>query len=154
MQSGAALLSASMAAFGFSVGDFVTGIQLLYDIIQCLEDSAGSQAQYRGVALTLSSLRLALRKAKDCGSDVDDRTAIGSVVKDCETTLKRFESKLQKYERQLGGGSGTSNGSSSIKAQWRKIQWQLYSKKDVHDFQAEIQAHTSALNIILASIGL
>ncbi|KAK5695553.1 hypothetical protein LTR97_009063 [Elasticomyces elasticus] len=143
-----------MAAFGFSVGDFVTGIQLLYDIIQCLEDSAGSQAQYRGVALTLRGLRLALRRAKACTSDVNDRMAIGLVVKDCETTLKRFESKLQKYETPLGGGGATSNGSSSIKARWRKIQWQLYSKKDVQAFQHEITAHVGALSVTMASIGL
>ncbi|KAK4905854.1 hypothetical protein LTR49_024900 [Elasticomyces elasticus] len=143
-----------MATFGFSVGDLVTGIQLVCDIIQCLEDSAGSQAQYRGVVLTLSSLRLALQKASDCTSDVNDRIAIELVVKDCETTLNRFKSKIQKYEIRLGGGVAVSNGSSSIKALWRKIQWQLYSKKDVQVFQQEITAHVGALNIILASIGL
>ncbi|KAK4896012.1 hypothetical protein LTR27_005868 [Elasticomyces elasticus] len=141
-----------MAAFVSSVGDFVTGIQLVYDIIQCLEDSAGSQAQYRGVVLSLSSLRLALQKARDCTSDLNDRIAIELVVKDCETTLNRFKSKIQQYEISLGGGVSVSNG--SIKAQWRKIQWHLYSEKDVHDFQAEIQAHTSALKLVLASIGL
>ena len=50
--------------FGFSVGDFVAGIELIRQLINALEDSAGSSSEYRDLIKELYSLERALLEVK------------------------------------------------------------------------------------------
>jgi hypothetical protein len=135
------------AGFGFSAGDFLASINLIYDVVKCLEDSTGSQAHYDGVQSTLTSLRTALAEAK---TNPNQRDAVVDIVKACNATLTRFAKHIRKYDKSLGCGAAKKK---SLKAQLRKVQWQLYSKEDVQKLQAEIEAHVSALNVVLSCEG-
>lgn len=53
--------------FGFSVGDFLAGIQLVRDVISSLQASGGSAASYQGLAFSLFSLERALLEVKTLG---------------------------------------------------------------------------------------
>jgi hypothetical protein len=50
--------------FGFSAGDFITGINLVRDIIKALRDSTGSQREYLELITELRGLELALIQIK------------------------------------------------------------------------------------------
>jgi uncharacterized protein YbjQ (UPF0145 family) len=52
------------AAFGFSAGDFITGINLVKDIIKALNDSRGSSKEYLEVITELRGLEVALIHVK------------------------------------------------------------------------------------------
>lgn len=45
---------------GVSVGDFIACLELTKTVIECLEESQGSAAQYRGLVRSLRSLEAAL----------------------------------------------------------------------------------------------
>jgi len=65
--------------FGFSVGDFVSGISLIGELIKVLEDSAGSSAQYRELIKELYSLERALLEVKALDLDEMQHSQQGSV---------------------------------------------------------------------------
>lgn len=88
--------------FGVSVGDFIAGIELMHDIISCLEDSAGSRARYGGVIAALKSLESSLHHAKIANVQSVDKLCISEIVTRSEETIKRFAGKIQKYDRTLG----------------------------------------------------
>ena len=48
--------------FGFSVGDFVSGIELLLDAIKSLRDSNGSRDDYKELTRELEHLKTGLKK--------------------------------------------------------------------------------------------
>ena len=52
------------AAFGFSVGDFVNGINLVKDVIKALKDSTGSSKEYLELIAELRTLESALLDVK------------------------------------------------------------------------------------------
>ncbi len=58
-----------LPTFGFSVGDFVAGINLVRELIKALEDSAGSSAEYLALIKELYSLERALLEVKHLNLD-------------------------------------------------------------------------------------
>ncbi|KAK4565339.1 hypothetical protein LTR86_003956 [Recurvomyces mirabilis] len=136
--------------FGVSVGDFIAGIGFVYDNVKCLEDSVGSQANYRGLVDALQSLRLALNSAKTA-TDVAERDSITGIINACEASLDRFWAKNHKYESHLGHKQGTSR--TDLKTQWRKVRWHMCGKDEARDLQHELEIHISALNLLLLRYG-
>ena len=130
--------------FGFSVGDLIAVGGLVHELVRCLDDSTGSQTQYRSVVNTLNSLQLALDAASTIIEPETDRLAIERTVKSCWSTVGRFAAKVQKYDGTLG--DDTADG--RLKKSLRKVQWQL-SSKDVSSFHAEIVAQMIPLNSLL-----
>ena len=126
--------------FGVSVGDFIASIEAAHELISCLKDNPGSQAQCRRVSAALNALQLALVQVEHTATD-SNRHVVICIIDGCETTITRFSGKLKKYEGSLGSQTSTSG----LKAQLRKIQWQRYGKEDVRALQDEVQAHVSAL---------
>lgn len=80
------------AAFGFSVSDFITSINLVKDIIK---------AQYNNTI------------------DIGQRSAPRQVVQDCESTIDDFLASLQKCHGHLGHAGSTSKWKDAVrKIQW------------------------------------
>lgn len=52
--------------FGFSVGDFVSGIELLLDGIKSLRDTNGARDDYRELIRELEHLKMGLKALKLC----------------------------------------------------------------------------------------
>lgn len=105
--------------FGVSVGDFVACIGLIKDIIDCLQDSQGSAAKYRGLLNSLESLQTALSKVKSVETESREKHALKEAARQCGYTLSAFLAKIEKYQPSLKvGGSG-----SAFKDSLRKIQW-------------------------------
>lgn len=110
------------AGFGFSVGDFITGIQLVRDVITSLQASGGPSSEYQALAMELFSLEPALLEVKALKS-LDDQPkklkALKWAASRCQHTIDRFMTKIQKFQSSL-----TTQGSGS---RWRdglrKIQW-------------------------------
>lgn len=141
----------SVMSFGWSVGDIIAAIQLIVKITKALEDSTGSSSQYQGVITELNSLNNALVKVKNIrleGDQQHQEIALFGAALQCRQTIDGFMQKVGKYQACLGdGGSG-----SWAKDSWRKVQWSLCSQKEVDLFRASLNAHTSAISIMLHAI--
>lgn len=138
-------------SFGWSVGDVVATIQLVVKITNALQDSTGSSSQYRGIINELNSLNSALVKVKDIrleGPQQHQQIALFGAALQCRQTIDGFMEKVEKYMSSLGEvGSG-----SKVRDSWRKVQWSLCSQKEVDRFRASLNAHTSAISIMLQAI--
>jgi Fungal N-terminal domain of STAND proteins len=137
--------------FGFSVGDFISGIQLVREVISSLQSSAGSALEYRTLIYELFALERALLEVKaikfeDCEAAQLD--ALQCAATQCQSTIDRFRVKVRKYQPSLNAqGSG-----SKVRDSFRKIQWALCEKVDLEVFKAEIRGHASSINLFLATI--
>jgi len=135
--------------FGVSVGDFISGIQLIHTIIEALEDSAGSSAEYQGIIRELKGLESALNCVMDL--DIEDEAqevAMREAAAQCSKTIQEFLQKVKKYQPALQAGGSTRKWKDNL----RKIQWSFYSKEDVRRFQAQLQGHTASIQILLQRI--
>lgn len=142
-----------MAAFGFSFGDFVDGIELVRQLINALKSGAGSSKEYQDLIHELYSLERSLLEVKHLQVDDAQRAqkiAVEQAAVRCQTTISEFLSKVSKYQPSLrAGGSG-----SSWRDRLRKIQWALYRKEDVQRFRAQIQGHASSIMTLLMTLQL
>ena len=139
--------------FGFSVGDFVSGINLVRELIKALEDSAGSSAEYRDLIKELYSLERALIEVKHL--DLDDTQhsqgiALQQAATQCQQTIDEFLQKIQKFRPAFRVGGSKSSWRDSL----RKIEWALYKKEDVQRFRAQLNGHTASIKILLMTLQL
>jgi hypothetical protein len=138
-------------AFGFSIGDFITSINLVKDIIKALNDSKGSSKEYLEVILELRNLEGSLVLVKAQYNDILQtglRNALCQAVKDCEDCITNFLESLQKYHGHLST-KGTKN---RWKDAIRKIQWHLCQADDLTTFRVQIASHVRNVEMLLATI--
>jgi hypothetical protein len=139
--------------FGFSVGDFISILYLIRDLIKALEDGAGSGKEYRELIRELHTLERTLLDIK--GLKVDDslqhqKQAIEQAACQCQNTVSTFLSKVEKY----GSALSSKGAGNSVKEVLRKVQWTLWQKEDIKKFRAQIAGHSSSLLTLLATLQL
>jgi hypothetical protein len=139
------------SAFGFSVGDIISGISLIRDLIKALEDGAGSGQEYRGLIGELYGLEKAILQVKQL--DIPEplqvqKKALDHAIRECQETISTFLSRISKYSKALSS-PGSKN---AVKSAFRKMQWSLSTKDDIIKFRAQITGHTSSLMILLATL--
>jgi hypothetical protein len=140
-------------AFGFSVGDFISGISLIRDLIKSLEEGAGSGQEYRDLIRELYELERALLEIKHIRVPealTCQKNALEQAACQCQETISDFLLKTGKYSRHLSSrGSGNVMGDAL-----RKMQWVLCTKDDIKIFRAKIAGHKSSLLMLLATLQL
>lgn len=137
--------------FGFAVGDFIAGLQLVREVISSLQSSAGSVLEYHTLISELFTLERALLEVKalryeDCEATQLD--ALKCAATQCQSTIDRFLAKIKKYQPSLNAQGSTSK----VKDGFRKIQWALCEKSDLEVFKAEVRGHAGSINLLLATI--
>lgn len=139
--------------FGFSVGDFIAGIQLVRDVITSLQASGGSSLEYQALASELFSLERALLEVKSLKYSENQSgqlDALKVAATQCQHTIDRFMTKIQKYQPSLTALGSGSKWRDSL----RKVQWALCKKEDIAMFQAEISGHAVSINLLIATAQL
>jgi hypothetical protein len=128
-----------MMSFGFSVGDFISGLSLVRELIKALEDGAGSGQEYRDLIRELYALERALSEVKHLQVDESlqhQKNAIEQIACQCQDDISKFLSKIDKYQPSLRlHGSG-----NCLKGSLRKMQWALFQKEDVLNFGLKSEA--------------
>ena len=133
--------------FGFSVGDFVGGVNLIRDIIKALESSGGASAGYQELITELYILEHAFILVKKLKLDgvPSANAALSHALECCRSSISKFLSRNKKfapYLPQYGSRSGW-------KAVFKKIQWS-FKEDDVRDFRSELNAHIGSINTLLS----
>lgn len=139
--------------FGFSVGDFIAGVSLVKKLIRSLNDAAGSRAAYRKLISELLNLEDALTeigKLQLGPAQEPQKLALRRVVRECEASIETFLLKNAKFNDSLGVQPVVTP--PTWRTNLHKIQWSLCKDSAVDDLRTEIAAHTTTLNIKLATI--
>lgn len=79
--------------FGFSVGDFINGIELLLDAVESLHDTNGAQDDYKELGRELKHLRNGLEGIKALSLDPTQpvqSSAAKAAAHDCLLCLDKF----------------------------------------------------------------
>lgn len=144
------------ATFG-SVGDIISLGILIKDLCKALDRSSGSSAEYREIITELWALDDVLVQAEllweshEVSNELDAlRTTAGRTADQCRNTVGKFLEKVKKYGPSLREGGSRS----TVKDAARKVQWQFCQSDELTKFRAEIIAHCSTMNVILATVGV
>ena len=143
-----------MVPFGFSVGDFIAGINLLIDAIHSLNDTNGAQADYEGLGRQLNNLKSGFECIESLDLDatqIAQVSAVDTALSDCRLCIDDFTKRNSRF-KSLETPSGEQWTLAALKRQGRKVQWALWKKADVAKFRAAIQLHSDAVQMLLASI--
>jgi hypothetical protein len=137
--------------FGFSVGDFLAILNLVATIIDALRSASHSTSTFRGLLSELLTLEKTLIQVKSI--DLDDsqrfeKVALYQAASQCQRSIDAFYGRIQKYQPHFSQAGATF----SVKDGWMKIKWAMCEKKEVDGFRAEIQAHTSSIQVLLGAL--
>jgi hypothetical protein len=144
-----------MASFGFSVGDFVTCLNLIREVAQALSDSRGSASEYKSLFETLVTLNQTLAASELIYLQWDTEATsptykqhatamINGILferQKCKELLESFLKSSQPYTNAFVKERGRA-----IVRNWRKVTW-LFQKEDVNVLERKLQRHLQALRI-------
>ncbi|KAF7872152.1 hypothetical protein EAF04_003077 [Stromatinia cepivora] len=140
-------------AFRFSIGDFIAGLQVIYDVVQSLKSSVGSTAHQHALTQELLSLEKVLAEIKALCPEICECSQLDllkTITNQCQETIHQFYLKIKKYQPNLTpGGSG-----SLYKGIFRKIKWSLCEKGDIERFCKEIAGYVRLISMVLSMLQL
>lgn len=133
--------------FGFSIGDLVTSLKLIKDSIEAVKDTKGAATDYAQLLSEISCLRDGFEAIEDLdlvhkGSH-KQRTAINGAIGACQKCIDDFLTSISKYQPHL------HSNAAGFTSSYRKIKWALCRKDDVATFRAQLERHTSSINMLL-----
>ena len=131
-----------MAAFGFSVGDFLAAIDLLKDLAQALSETNGAKTKYQSLISQLYTLERALIAVKTLDSSQAEYDALQHAVGECQLCIAKFLKKVEKYQ-------SLTAGTTSFKDQIRKVKWGVYHEKDIKDFKESLDMQIESLMLLI-----
>lgn len=139
------------SAFGFSAGDFISGINLVQHIVRALNDSKGSSKEYLQVIAELRSIESALLQIKSQQESivkVEQKQALSQAVQECDNSMKNFLESLTQYHGHLS----TVGSGNRCKDALRKVQWRLCKADELASFRSCLSSHVQSIQMILATI--
>ena len=137
------------APFGFSIGDFIAGINLIITSINAIKDASGATAEYQALSEELASLQGGLTAIDNLNLHQiapKQNSAIDEAIKRLKHCVKTFVGRIAKYQPWL---QVDKNGWT---ASLRKIQWALCRKHDLMRFRSQLERHSSSINMLLVTL--
>ncbi|MCJ1418215.1 hypothetical protein MMC32_004562 [Xylographa parallela] len=136
-------------AFGFSVGDIITGINLIITGIRSVRATGGSSAQYQALSTQLESLKAcltAIDSLRPALTAQAEHVALSEATRNCRLCVETFLATIAKYQHWL------QPSKHGWKASLRKVQWAFCKRKDIEDFRDQLSRHTSSINMLMNSL--
>ena len=134
--------------FGFSVGDFIAGIDLIVRVVNALKDIGGASSEYQTLVQELEYLHLLLEQLKDLRpstSTLSHVNAVRGLALTFKLPLSEFLQKIEKYKSSLGV--------ISSKRQWlgapRKAQWMVSMPEEISKMRALITMKIVTVSLLL-----
>ncbi len=137
--------------FGFSVGDFIDGINVAIDVIKACKDTGGASSQYERVLVEFETYLALLRKFQD--PNVPTTAEINRLASSCEQPVQRFMTKIEKYRHSLAKSAGSHDPIHHtirhLRTFPRKAQWAIVAKKTVEELRLGIGPQLSAIGLLI-----
>ncbi|CAD6575091.1 MAG: hypothetical protein ASARMPRED_007053 [Alectoria sarmentosa] len=135
-----------------SVGDIISLCIVIKDLVKALDESRGSSAEYQELIRELWALDRVLLEVEllwrtcECTVELNAlRETAHRMTDQCRHSIEAFLEKIKKYGRSLrDGGSG-----SVVRDVTLKVRWQVTHADELTKFRAEINAHCSAISMLL-----
>jgi hypothetical protein len=138
--------------FGFSIGDCISVCILIKDIIRALDTSCGSSAESQEVIRELWALDRALLEVVNLAQSFETTVELNALshaarrtAEQCKSCIERFLGRIKEYEGALREG-GSGNKLKDVKG---KVSWALCGREQLAKFMAEINGHSSEINMLL-----
>ena len=135
--------------FGFSIGDFVNGINTAIDVIRACKDAGGASSQYDRVLVEFETYIALLRKLQD--SSISTSAEINRLASSCEEPVRYFLTKIEKYRCSLAKPAGSHDSihqtARNLRTFPRKAQWAIVAKKTVEELRLGIGPQLSAIGL-------
>jgi hypothetical protein len=138
------------AGFGFSAGDRVRTLELVYEVGKASRNSRGAAHEYKQGIVELEGIGKTLKHLETLqpsASNADHVNAICGIAFACPLPLQEFLSKLQAYEASLGPFSQQS----AIRGAGTKMKWAIYVVKEVEKLRALIAAKVTSTQLRMRS---
>ena len=137
--------------FGFSVGDFIAGINIAVDVIKACKDTGGASSQYKRVIVEFEAYLALLRKLQD--ANVPTTAEINRLASSCERPVQQFVTKIEKYRRSLtkpvSSHDSVHDTARHLRTFPRKAQWATVAKKSVEELRLGIGPQLSAIGLLI-----
>jgi hypothetical protein len=137
-------------SFRFFSGEFISGINVILDIVDAINEQTGSSAEYQNHILQLKTVRSSGLDGAEVGISNESKTEIQQAVWFCEKTITDFLAKCHKYEKSLGSKGQPDKGLQWLKRYLREVQRIKYTKDDLAAFHRDIQIFSPMM--LLAAI--
>lgn len=141
-------------SFG-SVGDIISVCLLVKDLIDTLDSSRGSSADYQSLVRELWTLdRSLLQVELLCRTEIysEDLSVIcdeaRKTVNYCKEALEELSKRIRKYDPHLKHSHGSGKLLQGVAM---KIRWRVSEKEAITKFQSAITTHSNALSMLLAT---
>ncbi|KAE9381573.1 hypothetical protein N431DRAFT_506103 [Stipitochalara longipes BDJ] len=140
-------------SFSFSVGDFISALEVVATVVDALRATSKAATQYQGLLKQLDSLQAVLLAVKSLRVDeslIPFESALQQAASQCLCTVADFWKTLQKYQPYLG--TVRQGHGLSLKAAVMNIRWSLCRSDDISKFQVDLMGHTQAIQILIAVV--
>ena len=140
--------------FGFSVGDFIAGINLLIEIVKSFSETHGAKADYQELGRELISLKNALDGIQALSLNTAQAaqiSAVNAAVDACRLSVDGFVQRNNKF-RSLGCAPVKQWSLAAFKNGVLGVKWAILKKNKVVKFRADVQAHSNGIQMLLATL--
>ncbi|OCL12101.1 hypothetical protein AOQ84DRAFT_421174 [Glonium stellatum] len=125
-------------SFGWSVGDLVAAIEILFKVGKALRDSDGAAATYQEDSLFLESLAATLEKIKQSIEDGSLPKALGIQIKAVRDPIMEMQQKLStKFQATLGKDDSKSF-KRFLSSGPKKLEYGLFVAEQVKELRSRI----------------
>ena len=142
--------------FGFSVGDFITGIKCATEIYRVCKKQGGADSKSETTIRELETYCKILEKLEQdstqwASSGLKEKAS--DLLSICQCPLEEFRGTFQKrWSKAVGGGKRIDfwqHASRHLKSFHRKAKWALSDAKEVEKLRAQMAPSVAALGVLL-----
>ena len=140
--------------FGFSVGDFIAGINLLIETVKSFSETHGAKADYQELGRELVSLKNTLDSIQTLSlnpAKAAQISAVNTAVDGCHLCVDGFVQRNSKF-RSLESAPKKQWSLAAFKNGVLGMKWAILKKNKVAKFRADVQAHSNGIQMLLAAL--
>jgi hypothetical protein len=144
--------------YGFGIGDFIAGIQLIRAIVIAINGSHGAAKEFRDLMSELRSFETGLihirgyvinKVTVDQDNSRNPDADILQIISDCRAKIDDILDQVDRYQKRLGPAHKLYP--SRFKDSIAKIKFHLFKMEDVGSWQRSLYMHTSSITLILTA---
>ena len=136
-------------SFGYSIGDFIAGANLTYQVIHALSSSRGACIEYQEAINELGCMQQAFLQVghlKQSHSICPATTnAVSYLVISSMEIIGKFLERTKFYQRRLSENHSGRAGS------WQKIGWTLFKKNELVQLKDTLHMKLHAVSVLLST---
>lgn len=141
-------------AFGFSVGDFITGINLLIDSVKSFSETHGAKADHEELQRELIVLKNTLDGIQALSLDQAQAAqilAVNDAIDACHSCVNGFLQRNSKF-KSLSSNPAKQWSLAAFKRGVLGIQWAILKKTEIAKFRAKVERQSNNIHMLLATL--